>query len=132
MIVVFDAQCLLCNGWVQWLLRRDRQGVLRFASIQGPQGLALLDQAGLSVQGLETLLVVDPASGKSWQHTAAIFRVLNALGWPWRLAWIAWIIPAVCRNALYRWVARNRYRIFGRSDVCMLPPEGSRDRFLDT
>lgn len=129
MIVVFDAQCLLCNGWVQFLLRHDRKGRIRFASMQGATGGQLLADAGLTVNGLQTLLVVD--QGRSWQHTAAILRVLHELGWPWRLAWAGVVVPAPLRDVIYRWVARNRYRFWGRSAVCMVPPQSSADRFLD-
>jgi predicted DCC family thiol-disulfide oxidoreductase YuxK len=129
MIIVFDAQCLLCNGWVRFLLKHDRRSVFRFASIQGATGRALLKQAGLQVDGLQTLLLVD--GERSWQHTAAILRVLHALGWPWRLAWVGWLVPAPLRDAMYRWVARHRYRIFGWSDTCLLPPPDHASRFLD-
>jgi predicted DCC family thiol-disulfide oxidoreductase YuxK len=128
-IVVFDAQCLLCNGWVQFLLRHDRKGTFKFASIQGAAGQQLLAREGLQVDGLQTLLLVDEQ--RSWQHTAAIFRVLHALGWPWRLAWLAWLVPAVIRDPLYRWVARNRYWIFGRVESCLVPPSDHATRFLD-
>ena len=129
MIVVFDGQCLLCNGWVQFLLRHDRSQRIRFASIQSAVGQQLLARAGLQVEGLQTLLVID--GERSWQHTAAILRVLHALGWPWRLAWVGWLVPAPLRDALYRWVARNRYRIWGRSATCMLPAPEHRARFLE-
>ena len=76
MIVVFDAQCLLCNGWVRFLLKHDRNDVFKFASIQGQTGRDLLKQAGLEVEGLQTLLLMD--GHHSWQHTAAILRVLHA------------------------------------------------------
>mgnify|MGYP000923038630 FL=1 len=129
MVVVFDGQCLLCNGWVQFLLRHDRSQRIRFASIQSAVGQQLLARAGLQVEGLQTLLVID--GERSWQHTAAILRVLHALGWPWRLAWVGWLVPAPLRDALYRWVARNRYRIWGRSATCMLPAPEHRARFLE-
>ena len=129
MIVVFDAKCLLCNASVQFLLRHDHRGILRFASIQGKSGRELLAQAGLRVDGLQTLLLVD--GNRSWQHTAAILRVLHALGWPWRAAWIAWLVPSLFRDAVYRWFARNRYWLFGRSEVCLMPPSDYRARFLD-
>jgi predicted DCC family thiol-disulfide oxidoreductase YuxK len=128
-IIVFDAQCLLCNRWVQFLLRRKSGQHIRFASIQGETGKRLLAQAGLEVNGLETLLVLD--AGRSWQQTAAILRVLHVLGWPWRLAWIAWLVPAPVRDAAYRWVARHRYRIFGRSAFCVVPSPGNAARFLN-
>lgn len=129
MIVVFDAQCLLCDGWVRFLLRHDKKQRLRFSSIQGAQGAALLQRAGLQVEGLQTLLLVD--GERSWQHTAAILRILHALGGFWRLVWVAWLVPAPLRDALYRWLARNRYRWFGRSDSCLLPPADAAWRFLD-
>jgi predicted DCC family thiol-disulfide oxidoreductase YuxK len=129
MIVVFDAQCLLCSRWVRFLLAHDHGGIFRFASIQGETGKALLAQAGLQPDALQTLLLVD--KGRSWQHTSAILRVLHALGWPWRAAWIAWLVPAPLRDAAYRLVARNLYRIFGRSQACMVPRPEHAARFLD-
>lgn len=129
MIVVFDAHCLLCSGWVRFLLLHDRAGVFRFASIQGACGRELLARAGLQPDGLQTLLLVD--GERTWQHTAAILRVLHALGWPWRIAWLGWLVPAPVRDTLYRLVARNRYRIFGRSATCLMPPSNFATRFLD-
>ena len=129
MIIVFDAQCLLCNGWVRFLLARRGGQHIRFASMQGATGRRLLAQTGLPLDQLQTLLVLD--RGRSWQHTAAILRVLDALGWPWKLAWAAWIVPAPLRDAAYRWVARNRYRLFGRSETCMMPAVVDAGRFLD-
>jgi predicted DCC family thiol-disulfide oxidoreductase YuxK len=129
MIVVFDAKCLLCSGWVRFLLKRRGGQHVQFASMQGTTGRRLLLEAGLQPDDLQTLLVVE--QGRSWQNTAAILRVLDAIGWPWKLAWAGWIVPAPLRDAAYRWVARRRYRIFGRSESCMLPPAGAAGRFLD-
>lgn len=129
MIVVFDAQCLLCSRWVRFLLRRRGGGRIRFASMQGETGRRLLHEAGLQPDALQTLLVVD--GGNAWQNTAAILRVLDALGWPWKLAWLGWIVPAPLRDAAYRWVATRRYRLFGRSATCMVPLPGDARRFLD-
>ncbi|APV49445.1 hypothetical protein BWI17_06965 [Betaproteobacteria bacterium GR16-43] len=129
MIIVFDGHCVLCNGWVQFLLKHDTKKVYRFASIQSEAGAKLLAQAGLKIEGLETLLLVDGV--RSYQHTAAILRVLDGLGWPWKAAWVSWIIPAPLRDGFYRWIARNRYRFFGRRDACLLPSAVDRDRFLD-
>lgn len=129
MIIVFDAECLLCNRWVRFLLRHDRRGEIRFASIQGENGRRLLDEAGLMPEGLDTLLVIQ--GGRSWRYSAAIFQVLHQLGWPWRLAWVAWLVPSVLRDAAYRLIARHRYRIFGRANACILPPADFATRFLD-
>lgn len=129
LIVVFDGQCLFCNAWVRFLLRHDRRGVFCFAAIQGRTGQALLQQAGLQLEGLETLLLVD--GREHWQNTDAVLRILHLLGWPWRVAGLARWVPAALRDALYRWLARNRYRLFGRAEHCMVPPPELRARFLD-
>lgn len=129
MIIVFDSTCLLCSASVRFLLRHDRQGLFNFASIQGKSGQLLLAQAGLKLDGLQTLLLVD--GKRSWRHSAAILRIMHGLGWPWRAAWIAWLVPAPIRDALYRWIARNRYRLFGQSDACLMPRSEHRARFLD-
>ena len=129
MIVVFDAQCLLCDGWVRFLLRHDHAARLRFASIQTETGRSLLAAANLRTDNLETLLLVD--GERSWQHTAAILRVLHQLGWPWRVAWLLALVPAPLRDAVYRWVARRRYKLFGRSDVCLAPPADYAQRFIE-
>ena len=129
MIVVFDAKCLLCIGSVRFLLRHDKRGVLRFASIQGDNGAALLARAGEGSDDPSTFLLVD--GDRVYRESEAAIRVLHELGWPWRLAWIAWLVPAPVRDYAYRWFARNRYRLFGRSDRCYLPPADAAGRFLD-
>ncbi|RZJ06558.1 MAG: thiol-disulfide oxidoreductase DCC family protein [Rubrivivax sp.] len=129
MIIVFDAQCLLCSRWVRFVLRHDRERRFRFASMQGATGRRLLAAHGLSVDNLQTLLLVD--GHRAWQHTAAILRVLHGLGWPWRLAWSGWLVPAFLRDIAYRWVARRRYKIFGRSELCLQPEPADATRFLD-
>jgi predicted DCC family thiol-disulfide oxidoreductase YuxK len=128
MIVVFDAKCLLCSAWVKFLLKHDKRGTFRFASIQSKAGADLLARAGLQVTTLETLLLVDGT--RTYQHTAAILRILHQLGFPWRLAWVGWLVPSFIRDAVYRWIARNRYRIFGRSDSCFLPGKEYLGRFI--
>ena len=128
MIVVFDAHCLLCSGSVQFLLRHDNHRRLQFATIQSDIGSRLLEQAGISAIQPDSFVLVD--DWRTWTETAAVLRVAHALGGPWRLAWIAWLIPYPLRDAVYRWVARNRYRWFGRRDVCFLPDPEDADRFI--
>jgi predicted DCC family thiol-disulfide oxidoreductase YuxK len=128
MIIVFDANCLLCSGWVQFLLRHDRKQVLRFASMQTDGGRALLDRAGIDALAPDTFLLVDGDRLRTQTH--AIFHVLHALGWPWRFAWVLWIIPAPLRDAAYRSLARNRYRWFGRRETCWLPSPEHDSRFI--
>ena len=129
-IVVFDAECLACSRWVQFLLRADRQRRYHFASIQSPRGQALLAQAGLPPVGLDTMMLVEEDSGRITLHTDAIIRVLMMLGGLYRLAVLGKLIPRFLRDPAYRWVARNRYRILGKRDTCYLPRTEEQWRFL--
>lgn len=128
MIVVFDAHCLLCCGSVRFLLRHDRNQRLKFASSQSGAGRDLLAAAGIDVHDPQSFVVVH--EGRSHAESAAVLRIANALGWPWRLAWVLWLVPSPLRDALYRWVARHRYRWFGRRDICFLPEPADAARFI--
>ncbi len=77
-------------------------------SMQSERGTAMLAGAGLHREGLDTILLAH--GPRLYRDTAALFRIMHALGWPWRLCWLLWLIPSPVRNGLYRFVARNRYR----------------------
>lgn len=127
-VIVFDGVCVLCNGWVQFLLRRDRAARYRFAAMQSPSGRALLLRQGLDPDDPVSFLLVEP--DRAWQDTDAIVRVVTGLGGAWRLVRLVAMLPRPLRDRLYRWLARNRYRWFGRREACMLVPAGCEDRFL--
>ena len=128
-VIVFDGVCVLCNGWVRFLLRHDREGVFRFAAMQTEAGRTLLEGYGLNPADPASFLLVDAAG--AWTDTDAIARVLGRLGGPWSLpaAVLRWL-PRRARDAAYRLLARNRYRWFGRREACALPPPSARDRFI--
>lgn len=128
-IVVFDAECLVCSAWVQFLLKADKKKRFSFASIQSGTGKALVSRQGLLLDGLDTMLLIE---GKSvYLHTEAILRVLVKLGGWYRIAWLVNWIPRFMRDPAYRWVARNRYRVLGRREICYLPSDHDKVRFLD-
>lgn len=128
-ILVFDGVCVLCNGWVRFLLRHDTRARYRFAAMQGEAGRELLGRFGLDPDDPASLLLVDEAGAHT--DSAAIRRVLHGLGGAWRLpAMVLGMLPPALIDPLYRRIARNRYRWFGRHAVCALPPPGARERFL--
>lgn len=127
-IIVFDGVCVLCNGWVRFLLRHDRRGRYRFAAMQGDSGRALLLAHGLDADDPVSFLLIE--DGAAWTETDAIFRVLAGLGGAWRLATLVRVLPRGVRDRLYRALARNRYRIFGRHERCMIPAPEQAARFL--
>ncbi|MDC8015808.1 thiol-disulfide oxidoreductase DCC family protein [Tahibacter soli] len=128
-VIVFDGVCLLCSRWVGFVLRHDRTARIRFAAMQSASGRALLARHGLDADDPLSFLYV--ADGRSWQDSDAILRVLTGFGGAWRLAGAARVIPRALRDAGYRLIARNRYRWFGRRDVCLVPDAAVAARFLD-
>lgn len=128
-VLVFDGVCVLCSRWVRFVLRHDRRQRVRFAAMQSERGRALLAGHGLDPDDPSSLLLLQ--EGRAFQDTEAILRLLSELGRGWRLAGLLRVVPRALRDALYRTVARNRYRWFGRTASCLLPPASARDRFLE-
>ena len=129
-VIVFDGVCVLCSRWVDFILRHDRAGRFRLAAMQGEHGRALLVAHGLSPDDPVSFLLVD--EGRGYSDTDAIARVLRQLGGPWRVAsTMIRIVPRPVRDALYRWIARHRYRLFGRRAQCRLPEPEQAWRFID-
>jgi predicted DCC family thiol-disulfide oxidoreductase YuxK len=127
-IIVFDAVCPLCSANVRFILRHDRRRRFRLASMQSEAGAALYRRFGIDPADPETLILVE--GGRARRDSDAVLAIWSGLGWPWRAAAAARIVPAALRDPLYRWVARNRYRWFGRRETCWLPAPELADRFL--
>lgn len=129
-VIVFDGVCVLCSRWVDFILRHDRASLFRLAAMQGEHGRSLLIAHGLSPDDPVSFLLVD--GGVGYSDTDAIARVLRQLGGRWRLAAaMLRVVPRVVRDPVYRWVARNRYRVFGRRDQCRVPEAEQAWRFID-
>lgn len=129
-IVLFDGVCGLCNGWVQFLLKRDRRHAFRFAALQSPPGLRLLRARGVGeLDASSSMVLVDGV--RVYQKSSAVLETLQRLGGGWSLARLALLIPVRLRDAAYDVIASRRYRWFGRLDTCRVPDEQERKRFLD-
>lgn len=127
-IVVFDGVCVLCSGWVDFLLRHDRRGQFRLAAMQTESGRALLASSGLDPDDPLSFLLIDAKGART--DSDAVLALLTRLGWPWRAAGMFRLLPRALRDRGYRWLARNRYRWFGKREACYLPDAETRDRFL--
>jgi predicted DCC family thiol-disulfide oxidoreductase YuxK len=127
-IILFDGLCPLCAANVQFVLKHDRHGRFRFASMQSEVGAALYRRFGIDPADPETLILV--TGDRALRDSEAILAIYRGLGWPWRLAGVARAMPARLRDRLYRLVARNRYRLFGRRASCWLPDRRWEGRFL--
>ena len=127
-IIVFDGECVLCSANAQFVLKHDRRGHFRLAAMQGEVGAALYRRFGIDPANPETLILVQ--GDRLQRDSDAVIAIYASLGWPWRVMAIARLIPRVLRDPVYRWVARHRYRIFGRRQSCWLPRPGDKDRVL--
>lgn len=127
-IVLFDGVCNLCSGSVQFLLKRDPEGRFRFAPLQSDAGRRLMAEHGLPVDSLSSVVLIE--GGRVWQESAAALRIARHLRGPWKLLRIFAIVPRPLRDLVYRWIARNRYRWFGRTETCWLPTPELEERFL--
>ncbi|HEX8242141.1 MAG TPA: thiol-disulfide oxidoreductase DCC family protein [Longimicrobium sp.] len=127
-LVLYDGTCGLCNRSVQLILRNDRRGRFRFAALQSDAGRALLARHGLPPDRMDTVVLVE--DGRAFTRSRAALRIARRMDAPWPALWPLAIIPRAVSDFFYGLVARHRYRLFGRTDACMLPPPEVRARFL--
>ena len=133
-IVLYDGVCALCNRIVQFLLKRDRRDRLRFASLQSDFAATILKRHGADASDLDTVCVVlnhEQPDERLLARSDAILSLGRELDGIWSLAVLGKVLPRALRNWLYNLVARNRYRVFGKYDSCMLPEGRHRRKFLD-
>ncbi|MBR0345820.1 MAG: thiol-disulfide oxidoreductase DCC family protein [Rudaea sp.] len=128
-VLVFDGVCVLCNRSVQFVLRHDRARRFRFATNESASGRALMIRHGLDPAAPVSVLLVE--DGRAHVESAAVVRVLAGFGGGWRIAAATLhLVPTAIRDHAYRYVARHRYRWFGRREVCWLPDPRDAGRFL--
>ena len=133
-IVLYDGVCGLCNRLNKFLLKRDRSDRLNFASLQSELAAEVLHRHGADARDLDTVYVVlnhNRPDERIFSRSDAIIYTLTQLNGIWRFAGIGRLLPKFFRDALYRLVANNRYRIFGKHDSCILPEPQYRKKFLE-
>jgi len=132
-IVLYDGICHLCQGTVRFIVARDGRGRVAFAPLQSPLGRRLLAEHGLPADGTAAAggSVVLIEEGQAFTRSTAVLRIARLLRAPWPVFSIGLVIPVRLRDAVYDWVARHRYRWFGRSATCDLPGPEVRARLLD-
>ncbi len=127
-ILLFDGVCNLCNASVQWVIRRDPKGIFRFAPLQSETGQSLLRQSGLSSEHFDTVVLVD--GDRIFTRSDAALEIARRIGGVWSLLAVFRRVPRPIRNAVYDWIARHRYRWFGKTEACMIPRPEWKKRFV--
>lgn len=127
-IILYDGLCGLCDRSVQFIIRRDPQGRFRFAALQSQVGAGLMERHGLQPGDLNSVILI--RDGQAFRRSAAALKVLKDLQTPLKIFAPLIVLPEWLRDFFYNLIAKNRYRLFGRYDQCMIPSPQVRERFL--
>lgn len=125
--IFYDGVCGLCDRFVQFVLAEDKSGIFRLAPLQGETAKQAL---GEDAAALKSVVLVDE-KGNRFERSAAVLRILSWMGGLWTVARLFFLVPAPLRDVVYNFIARRRYRIFGKFDACKIPTPDQRSRFLD-
>jgi predicted DCC family thiol-disulfide oxidoreductase YuxK len=128
-IILFDGVCNLCNGAVQFVIKRDRRNYFKFAALQSDFAQKKIASFNLTAVHGNSILLLE--NGKVYQQSTAALRIAKKLNGLWPMFYAFVIIPPFIRNAVYRLVARNRYRWFGRQEACWVPTPALKHKFLE-
>jgi len=129
MVILFDGVCNLCNGFVQFVLKSDENKTFQFASLQSSYGKGLSAHFKLPIEKPKTIILYD--GEKILTESDSVIKIVNSLKGIWKSTFILYIVPRFIRNWFYCLVARNRYKLFGKRDQCMIPTENVKDRFVN-
>lgn len=128
-IILFDGVCNLCNGFVQFIIKRDPNAKFNFASIQSERGQSLLKKMGLPTNDFDSFVYIK--GDNYFLKSSAGLNVLKDLGRLWQLFYVFIVIPKFIRDFFYSIIAKTRYKIFGKRDFCMIPTPEIKQRFLE-
>src|SRR5687767_934224 len=128
-IILFDGICNFCNAMVNFIIRQDSRKIFRFATLQSQAGQALLSRHQIDWKANDSFVVIE--NDKAYQKSTASLRLYNKLSWYWKWTQLFWIFPKFFRDAVYNFIAKNRYKWFGKKEKCMIPEAGVKERFLD-
>lgn len=136
-LLLFDGVCNLCDRSVQFVIHHDPEGKFKFAALQSGYAARILkdypevgqrNNAGPDPDWGSIVFILN---GKAYTRSKAVLKIMGALGFPWKLATVFYILPRAFRDKLYNFIAKNRYRWYGKKDHCMVPTPELSDRFMD-
>ncbi|WP_298869330.1 thiol-disulfide oxidoreductase DCC family protein [uncultured Allomuricauda sp.] len=128
-IILFDGVCNLCNGVIQFIIKRDKKDLFRYAALQSETGIRLTQERGIDTSKIDSFILIEPGVAYFTKSDAAL-RIGQDFGGLWKVLAIFTWIPTSFRNVVYDFIARNRYRWFGRKDACMIPTPELQAKFL--
>lgn len=128
-IVLFDGICNLCSSTVQFIIRRDKKNQFLFASLQSTPASELLKKYRYAKSDLNSFILID--NNKVYTHSSAVLRVLKSLSSIWKVCYMFIIVPKFIRDSVYNYIAKRRYKWFGKKEECWVPSPELKEKFLD-
>ncbi|WP_269224966.1 thiol-disulfide oxidoreductase DCC family protein [Flavobacterium eburneipallidum] len=128
-IILFDGICNLCNSAVQFVIQHDSKDIFRFVALQSDLGQEILNHIGINPKNIDSIILYEPGVAYYYKSSAAI-EIAKSLGGFWHLGTIFRIIPTGIRNSLYDYIAKNRYKWYGKKESCMIPTPELKAKFL--
>jgi predicted DCC family thiol-disulfide oxidoreductase YuxK len=129
-IILFDGVCNLCNSAVQFVIQNDQKDVFRFVALQSELGQQILKHIGVNPVNIDSIVLYEPGVAYYCKSSAAI-QIARNLGGFWHFGTIFRIIPTGIRNQLYDYIAKNRYKWYGKKESCMIPTPELKIKFLE-
>lgn len=127
-IIFFDGVCNLCNGFVQFVLKHETNSEFKFCSLQGEFAANFFKEKQFITSGIDSVIVFE--NNQFYIESAAAFKIINKLKWPYKVLYIFSILPGFINNSIYKFIAKSRYKIFGKSNVCWVMTDKNKTRFL--
>ena len=129
-IILFDGVCNLCNNSVIKVIKYDKKNVFLFTAIQTKSGTEIIKKLGVDISKIDSIILYEPGVSYDVKSTAAL-NIMNAFGGIWSLSKIFLFLPEGFRNLVYDYIAKNRYKLFGKKESCMIPTPQIKEKFLD-
>ena len=129
-IILFDGVCNLCNSAIQFVIKRDKKNLYKFAALQSDAATALLKERGIDTSKIDSIILIDPNTAYYTKSSAAL-EIGKTFGGGWRLLGVFEWVPGPVRDWVYDLIAKNRYSWFGKQNECMVPTPELKAKFLD-
>ena len=129
-IILFDGICNLCNSAVAIVIKQDKKNTFLFAAIQSKKGKEIIDYLEIDIVKIDAIILYEPGVSYEVKSTAAL-KIMNDFGQFWQLTKLLWVFPKGLRNQVYDFIAKNRYKWFGKKEACMIPTNDLKSKFLD-
>lgn len=129
-LILFDGVCNLCNASVQYIIKHDKKKLFMFAALQSESGKKITKKFNIDTTKIDSIILYSPENKIDYKSTAAL-KIAYHLGFPNSLMCIFFILPPFIRNWVYNYIAKNRYKWFGKKKECMLPTPELKSRFLE-